>query len=540
MRLISLLLLSACSSSLSSTDPTSFHLQPRPAPVAPPVEPAMRTSFAEAEAEAKQRQVPLLLFITAKWCGPCQWMEHETFPVPAVQEALAKFVVCKLDVDVPENRELCARLHRGGAVPEFAVLGADGAELSRWDGAFEAEKFVAKLGEARDDTQARLLAAGDDHGARAEIHAARGDLEPALQELAALTAGGKADAATLAERVSWQLCATLQDQRRWSDLERAARLHLERFADGAHAADARVALGVATFEQTGATTPELQAYVDRRVTALGEPPPKPSVGDRFVRFIGFPDEASERAQVQAADEWVDRINATTAELARLRRAALPALHRALRDGSDEAADEAATVIGRIRDPESLVFLRDLLDHAELDAKRRTEVVRSLGMCIDPADLPRMVALARGDGPASLRTAAVEALRSQCFQGRGTTDRAIADVLSDAVRSRDPSLRQSTLQTMLHVQAPLALDRLLAVMDDERVMFEDYRICDNALWVFTDQIGRNVVDGEGVVMLRCTPDVVAYLNQWLADSRTHLRWDATQAHWVDDRSAHSAP
>jgi hypothetical protein len=67
MRLIALLFLSACSTSLSTADPPSFRLQPRPAPEPPPAGPVWRTSFAEAEAAAKERHVAMLLYFTAKW-----------------------------------------------------------------------------------------------------------------------------------------------------------------------------------------------------------------------------------------------------------------------------------------------------------------------------------------------------------------------------------------------------------------------------------------------------------------------------------------
>jgi hypothetical protein len=466
-------------------------------------------------------------------------MERVTFPDPKVKEALAKFELCQLDVDAPADRELCARLQRGGGTPTFVALGTDGVELSRWVGAFEADELVAKLTAAKDDTAARLLAAGDDHGTLAEIHAARGDLEPTLQELAALSAGGGADAAAVVERVSWLLCTTLQDQQRWPDLERAARHYLERCSDGAHAVEARVALGLTTFAKTGTTTPELQAHVDRLVTVLGVPSPKRSLYDRFWRSLGAPNEASEQAQDQALGEWVDRLNATTDELTRLGRAALPALHRALRDGDHETAENAATVIGRIRDPESHAFLRDLLDHAELDTARRTQVVGSLGMYRDAADLPRMVALASSDAAPGLRAEAVDAIQRRCALTEGTTDRAIADTLSGALESHDLALRMATLQAMFKVHAPLALDRLLDAMDDERLMFLDVRVCDNALWIFNNQIDRNVVDRDDLAMLSCTPAVAAYLSRWYADARTHLRWDATQGHWVDDRDPQRA-
>jgi hypothetical protein len=151
----------------------------------------------------------------------------------------------------------------------------------------------------------------------------------------------------------------------------------------------------------------------------------------------------------------------------------------------------------------------------------------------------MVALASSDAALGLRAAAVDAIRDRCALTEGTTDRVIADALSGALESRDFELRSATLQAMFKVHAPLALDRLLDAMDDERVIFEDYRICDNALWIFTNQIGRNVVGRDDMVMVRCTPAVTAYLSQWYADARTHLRWDATPTHWVDDRDSQRA-
>jgi len=464
-------------------------------------------------------------------------MERVTFPDPGLQNALSKFELCKIDVDAPANRELCAKLQRGGAVPTFVVLGDEGEELLRWVGALDANSLVAKLGEAKDDVAERLVAAGDDHGERAEIHAARGDLEPTLQEIAALTSPGAANAAVVAERVCWLLCMTLRDQQRWSDLDRAARHYLDGYADREHADDARVALGLATFARTGMMTPELQAYIDRLVTVLGEPFPERSLTDRILRFFGSPNESSERTQEQVTGEWCGRINATMEQLSSLGGAALPALHRALRDGDHGTAGHAGTVIGRIRDPQSREFLLELLDDGKLDTARRTFVVTSLAMYKDLSDLPRMLALARSHAAPGLRAAAIDAMRSAWVQSGGTTDTAIADALSEALHSRDLGLRLATLQAMCEVRAPLALEGLLDAMDDQRAMFEDFRVCDNALLVFENQIGCRVVNVTSLEGERCTPALAAFAKRWYGDARTQLRWDAACAHWVGDPIPH---
>jgi hypothetical protein len=67
MRLIPLVFLAACSPLVSQVEPSAFRLQPVPTPVATPAGPMWRTSFAEAEAAAKQRHVAMLLYFTAKW-----------------------------------------------------------------------------------------------------------------------------------------------------------------------------------------------------------------------------------------------------------------------------------------------------------------------------------------------------------------------------------------------------------------------------------------------------------------------------------------
>jgi hypothetical protein len=67
MRLIALVFLAACSTSSSQVDVSSFRLQPQPAPEPPAAGPVWRTSFADAEAAAKERHVAMLLYFTAKW-----------------------------------------------------------------------------------------------------------------------------------------------------------------------------------------------------------------------------------------------------------------------------------------------------------------------------------------------------------------------------------------------------------------------------------------------------------------------------------------
>ena len=67
MRLISLVLLAACSPLVTQADSGPFHLQPLPPEEKAPAGPTWGTSFDEAEAAAKRRHVAMLIYFTAKW-----------------------------------------------------------------------------------------------------------------------------------------------------------------------------------------------------------------------------------------------------------------------------------------------------------------------------------------------------------------------------------------------------------------------------------------------------------------------------------------
>lgn len=59
-----------------------------------------RTDFAKAQAEAEERQVPLLVHFYATWCLPCSKMDREIFRAAEVKQLLTdRFVSVKIDSD---------------------------------------------------------------------------------------------------------------------------------------------------------------------------------------------------------------------------------------------------------------------------------------------------------------------------------------------------------------------------------------------------------------------------------------------------------
>lgn len=68
---------------------------------------AWRRSYRQAVDEARQRRRPILIKITATWCGPCRQMQQLTFTDERVRRRLRRdFVLLELDAD--EHSELVA------------------------------------------------------------------------------------------------------------------------------------------------------------------------------------------------------------------------------------------------------------------------------------------------------------------------------------------------------------------------------------------------------------------------------------------------
>ncbi|MEA2734721.1 MAG: hypothetical protein QOE14_1172 [Humisphaera sp.] len=82
-----------------------------------------RTDLAAALAEARTANKPVLLYFTAEWCGPCQYMRRNIWTEPPVARAMESYVPVRIDHD---QRPDLIRAYQVEGMPWFGVLDRDG------------------------------------------------------------------------------------------------------------------------------------------------------------------------------------------------------------------------------------------------------------------------------------------------------------------------------------------------------------------------------------------------------------------------------
>lgn len=104
-------------------------------------------SYDTALKNSLRRDKPLLIIITASWCGACGAMESGLME-PAARQALTKTSQFKIDFDSPRTQKLRDRFYGGRGVPEMILVSNEGKELMRERGWAGSDAFAAKLSSA--------------------------------------------------------------------------------------------------------------------------------------------------------------------------------------------------------------------------------------------------------------------------------------------------------------------------------------------------------------------------------------------------------
>ena len=82
-----------------------------------------RSDLPKALAEARAAKKPVLLYFTAEWCGPCQYMRRNVFTDTGVAAAMEAYVPARIDHDA--RQDLIFQYQVEG-MPWFGVLDPDG------------------------------------------------------------------------------------------------------------------------------------------------------------------------------------------------------------------------------------------------------------------------------------------------------------------------------------------------------------------------------------------------------------------------------
>lgn len=298
------------------------------------VVPFIEDDFDRALAEAKRRNVPLIVDAWATWCHACRSMRAYVFTDPAVAPLAERAVWLALDIEKPQNAKARAA-YPARALPTFFVVDPkDATVATRWVGGMtvaQLTRFVAD-GEAAIAAGASPVAEASAL-ARAERAYAAADYATAAGAFVEALATPPADPAADARAVEAALFSLSIEERSADGLAvaRAALARLGRTTSGASAAAQGLGFALALPESTAgraAAIAELEAatraFLDDPAVTMSDDDRSGLLGTILSARQDAKDEAGAK---KAAEAWASFLDGAAARAATTEQRAVFDSHR---------------------------------------------------------------------------------------------------------------------------------------------------------------------------------------------------------------------
>lgn len=130
-------------------------------------------TYRQALEKGKTENKQLFLYFTAKWCGPCQYMQQYIFPDTTLSTYIKQnYVALKLDIDTEEGKLVYHKSHQlkgSTGVPAFIIMNSNEEVLKKALGGMKLEQLKSFL--MKDEAQKIIYKAMADSIATLQIKA---------------------------------------------------------------------------------------------------------------------------------------------------------------------------------------------------------------------------------------------------------------------------------------------------------------------------------------------------------------------------------
>jgi thiol-disulfide isomerase/thioredoxin len=457
----------------------------------------------EAHRLAREADKPILVYFTAKWCGPCRLLDQTTFVDPEVHRLFSGFVCLKVDIDESAMLSVVGYRRELG-VPTFRVLEPSGAMSGPVTGYMDAACLQREILVLQESAHKEAVRLAELNGQLAQFNLRKMDLKEAERHLARIRELDPDDSKGLHEELASTRCEVLYETTRWQSCLEACSEFLAVHPQSECAERVRRIMSVCRYRTEGVTDQRLTDYIDSLLHSV--------LDEKDLAARG----KAAHALAQIGDPVVE------------------SLIRELTNGTREVASRVATPLGAMKSPmarqrlESVVADRGAKKHARFFA------VVCLGVIGSKESLEVLVDCLRdAESPIGTRARAARAIADVSTRNGELSDSALAGQLLElAVKTPDVEVRAAILEALNVIRVPYETKKLFTLMDDDGRTKEGVQISDLACQCFVRMTGMMLQPADGHPFPGYTPEVIAYLKSWYREKGRHMTWDPVRRVLVD--------